>query len=280
MTSVRRNRAPLLVPLVFALCACSSTRTVFPPTGSITLTLADPGLDYQTATTPARQQIRWTLLSVNADIEGFGNYEFLGVRPCTFTANIQSIPFLQSVCGGSGLVLGTGGTRTVTVHLVLTAIEVRQAFRPNLPATGDYDGDGIPNGVDNCPLIPNPDQTPYPGQTTGVACTFYDPATAGFFLDNDGDGVDDSFDNCAWVPNPAQTDSNSDGIGDACEQDARVVLTTIPARITLPALTVAMASDAVTRLTVRFDDRTALVGCDPAFTRCDLNPAGITVVAQ
>ncbi|UCH87405.1 MAG: thrombospondin type 3 repeat-containing protein, partial [Dehalococcoidia bacterium] len=61
-------------------------------------------------------------------------------------------------------------------------------------AEGDTDGDGIPDEVDNCPTVPNTDQT-----------------------DSDGDGVGDACDNCPTVPNTDQTDSDGDGIGDACE---------------------------------------------------------------
>lgn len=59
---------------------------------------------------------------------------------------------------------------------------------------GDYDNDGVPNILDNCPTVPNPDQE-----------------------DSDGDGVGDACDNCPDVYNPDQQDSNGNGIGDACE---------------------------------------------------------------
>ncbi len=36
--------------------------------------------------------------------------------------------------------------------------------------------------------------------------------------DSDGDGIDDAVDNCVDVPNPDQTDSDSDHIGDACDE--------------------------------------------------------------
>ena len=60
-------------------------------------------------------------------------------------------------------------------------------------ACPDTDGDGWADDADNCPLIPNPNQS-----------------------DIDGDGVGDVCDNCPTVFNPTQTDSNSDGVGDAC----------------------------------------------------------------
>jgi len=37
--------------------------------------------------------------------------------------------------------------------------------------------------------------------------------------DTDGDGIPDSWDNCVFTPNPVQKDSDSDNIGDACDED-------------------------------------------------------------
>jgi hypothetical protein len=65
-----------------------------------------------------------------------------------------------------------------------------------LSYTDDSDGDGIPDGYDNCPFVANPDQK-----------------------DTDGDGVGDVCDNCPLVPNPDQLDQNGNGIGDACDPD-------------------------------------------------------------
>ena len=41
------------------------------------------------------------------------------------------------------------------------------------------DGDRVPDGIDNCPAVPNPDQQ-----------------------DSDGDGVGDACDNCPLCPTP------------------------------------------------------------------------------
>jgi hypothetical protein len=58
----------------------------------------------------------------------------------------------------------------------------------------DFDGDGVNNELDNCPMTVNPDQA-----------------------DADGDGVGNVCDNCPSTPNPSQTDLNQDGLGDACD---------------------------------------------------------------
>ncbi|MEM8931713.1 MAG: IPTL-CTERM sorting domain-containing protein, partial [Acidobacteriota bacterium] len=58
----------------------------------------------------------------------------------------------------------------------------------------DYDGDGVPDDVDNCPMTANPGQA-----------------------DGDMDGVGDDCDNCVMDANPGQEDDDMDGVGDACD---------------------------------------------------------------
>lgn len=95
----------------------------------------------------------------------------------------------------------------------------------------DYDDDGIPNYIDNCPYTYNPNQKDTDNDWIGDVCD----------NDIDGDGipnpiwvVDDEWninwnkileakkkweqvDNCLFVKNPDQKDTNHDWIGDACE---------------------------------------------------------------
>jgi len=75
----------------------------------------------------------------------------------------------------------------------------------------DNDGDGVPNNIDNCVEVPNPDQADDDNDGIGNPCddTVDD--------DTDGDGIPDNIDNCDDVANPDQADDDNDGIGNACD---------------------------------------------------------------
>jgi hypothetical protein len=86
------------------------------------------------------------------------------------------------------------------------------SFRPiEFTDTGpiDDDADGVPNEVDNCPAIANPNQTDTDGDGEGDACD----------VDDDNDDVADGEDNCPLDPNPDQADTDGDGAGDLCDSD-------------------------------------------------------------
>ncbi len=73
----------------------------------------------------------------------------------------------------------------------------------------DGDGDRIPDVLDNCAGLPNPDQADNDGDGRGDVCDG----------DDDDDGVGDRDDNCPLAANPDQEDYESDGVGDVCDND-------------------------------------------------------------
>ncbi|HKQ60873.1 MAG TPA: thrombospondin type 3 repeat-containing protein [Candidatus Polarisedimenticolaceae bacterium] len=88
----------------------------------------------------------------------------------------------------------------------------------------DDDNDGVLDGSDNCPLVPNATQTDSSSPTNGIgdACE----------TDDDTDGVPDASDNCPTVSNAAQTDGDGDGAGNSCDCAATTKgVSTTPAQV-------------------------------------------------
>jgi M6 family metalloprotease-like protein len=88
--------------------------------------------------------------------------------------------------------------------------------RVSIPAAGDVDGDGYPEGEDNCPGVYNPDQADIDTDEIGDACDeCVDPDQDGY--GNTGyPATTCEIDNCPEVANPDQADQNGDGLGNAC----------------------------------------------------------------
>jgi hypothetical protein len=80
----------------------------------------------------------------------------------------------------------------------------------------DSDSDGVPDSVDNCITVANPDQTDSDLDEVGDLCDAFpqDPLEQS---DSDMDGIGDTADNCALTPNPDQADGDQDGVGDVCD---------------------------------------------------------------
>ena len=85
-------------------------------------------------------------------------------------------------------------------HSGATAVEELLTIKTGnlaVAAASDLDGDGVPDGVDNCVMVANA------GQEDLL----------------DGDGVGDACDNCTTVANPLQQDVDGDGFGNICDGD-------------------------------------------------------------
>lgn len=103
-----------------------------------------------------------------------------------------------------------GYTATTSKAVVGTGANVTLDFALKRDPNADFDGDGVPDGTDDCPETPNPDQVDTDHDGTGDACD----------MDDDGDGVADEDDDCPLVANADQADSDHDGVGDACPPGA------------------------------------------------------------
>ncbi len=88
------------------------------------------------------------------------------------------------------------------------------------PGSGDTDGDGVSDGMDNCPAIANQNQADGDGDGRGDVCDNCPAMANPNQTDGDADGKGDVCDNCAMAANPAQTDTDGDGKGDVCDNCA------------------------------------------------------------
>jgi hypothetical protein len=81
----------------------------------------------------------------------------------------------------------------------------------------EVDGDGVPDDVDNCVLVGNPEQYDGDGDGAGDRCDNCLDVSNPDQADQDLDGSGDACDNCPAVPNVNQLDWDGDGVGDVCD---------------------------------------------------------------
>ena len=284
----RLTRGALVLAALGLSPSCQTVTDPFPPQAALTMDVTDSALGTQRTPPPTPQIVSWTIDQVEASgIVGFdGTYSFLRRSPCDYQLNVSSLVSFSSACGSGGLTLRPGVEQKVTFRVKFSRIEVRQAARPDLSPTADPDGDGIPNSTDNCPIIFNPDQADVDlgseVSRVGDACSAPDASGKPTVPDQDKDGVPDGFDNCVWFPSPLGTtgtmppDLNANGIGDACERVAAVVL---PAGgLSLICKDVPFTTAGSKNAFFRMDfGRAGVLSCDSTLTNCSLDPSKIVL---
>jgi hypothetical protein len=160
-------------------------------------------LDGDLLLSTAESQPLWGPMEPRGPNEGCGwdaswvrwwEYEIVDLEPGDHSLTIflslgQPAP---QMCGGEGEVSGTiWENRTVTLHV--------------FPGPNDADADGVDNGFDNCPSVPNRDQADFDEDGTGDKCD-----------DDDGDGVPYSEDICP-VEDASGFDADANGCIDTAE---------------------------------------------------------------
>ena len=84
-------------------------------------------------------------------------------------------------------------------------------------SASDADGDGVPDSIDNCPTVYNPDQQDTDRDGIGDACDNCPEKTNYTQVDTDNDGIGNECDNCPFVSNTDQANGDHDLLGDACD---------------------------------------------------------------
>jgi thrombospondin type 3 repeat protein len=286
---VRAARTLAVLATIATSVSCKTVEDPLPPQATLNFDITDSAIGSQAAALPAPQVVSWRVEELSAsNITGVnGTYSFLFSGPCSYQLSILAPVAFQAACKTSGLTLSPGsGPRTASLRITLSRLELRAAARPDLSSSADPDGDGIPNASDNCPIVANASQDNVnAAQETfkvGDDCSDFDKSGKRTIPDQDLDGVTDGSDNCLWYPNPlvpgetTPTDTDRDGIGDACERIAPVVLPN--GRLTIECDNVTFQAEPSKIAAFRIDfGRPGVLTCDAGFTGCTIDPAAVRV---
>jgi hypothetical protein len=156
------------------------------------------GIDQVYAQTPS-------MLKTNSWYHVVGTYDGLSIK-IYVNGVLQGMTQASVMLGNAGsLYLGylnmvnweyylNGTLDEVAIYdRALSSEEIQRHYQNGLVGYG-YQGDGIGDACDNCPLVSNLDQA-----------------------DTDADDVGDVCDNCLVLANSNQDDTDNDGVGDACD---------------------------------------------------------------
>ena len=286
---VRAAWPPAVLAMIAISGSCQTVKDPLPPQASLNFDITDSAIGSQSAPLPSPQVVSWRVEELSAsNITGFsGTYSFLFSGPCSYQLSALAPVAFSGACRTSGLTLApTADPQTAALRITLSRIELRAAARPDLSGPADPDGDGIPNASDNCPIVANASQDNVNAAQevlkVGDDCSDFDKSGKRTIPDQDLDGVADVSDDCLWYANPlvpgetTQTDSNRDGIGDACERIAPVVLPN--GRLTIECDNVSFKAEPSKIAFFHLDfGRPGVLTCDAGFTGCAINPSAVRV---
>ena len=295
--SCLRRGASCAVACLLLLLAPSCTENdeqLVDGVGVTRLFLVDPSLRWQSIFSDPEDRIQvaeWDIASAVLDIDG-ALVDLLIDNDCRITDTVLVSPIAEGPCSSGIVIESSNEPVSITLTLSINSMQLRRAgpVEPPLEPGENWDGDGVPDENDNCPLISNDDQGD--GNDDGVpdACGTFD-FFLGEVLDSDGDGVGDSSDNCIWMPNPGQEDTTGpadgdipDGIGDACEDQAVFVEDGGSRSFQLTLRNGAMLLQPIeqtTYLTVDFDNaKVVAADCDWESASCELDTDAIRLCGQ
>jgi hypothetical protein len=183
------------------------------------------------------QNAIWTIPAASIQFADIA-HELAPGGDCLFQQSYISLSTGSGECmlGAAVAVSTTPAAGILTFTSEMKLARVRQV---DVTPGGDLDGDGVLNEDDNCPLIANAGQEVVVDvfeEEIGEACAFDSSGGVGdpvYFLDSELDEVPDVADNCPFHANLDQLNTPdptlpagfpSDGIGDACTDNATVAV--------------------------------------------------------
>ncbi|MCU0224355.1 MAG: thrombospondin type 3 repeat-containing protein [Acidobacteria bacterium] len=182
------------------------------------LAIADEGFNFGAVeTSSAEQPYWWWETSFSGELGGYAPHRIDLSRYAGQTVQIRFFFKVQAQLAYPGWYLDDVSIRGIGASITFVspegdedgdglsnADEVAAGLDPYKP---DTDEDGVLDGADNCPKVPNEEQA----DTGGV------PGVGDACEDSDGDGMIDVADNCPGVANAGQEDADRDAVGDACD---------------------------------------------------------------